>query len=195
MGEVKEYTQLYYVYECRVDGVLRYVGMGKGNRYKHCASGKSSCSELNRDFHEGKEITVVKVKEKLTKTDALIYEADLIISTEGLYNIKKELSFGQIPDFKRSDKYKVLGSYYDKKTRHKFMKLLGNKADEMTEELFSKLRRILSECGLEAVMVQYEGASPIIILDRVEVSDKELSHLACPNWPNCEFVGDCGREL
>lgn len=195
MSDVKEYVQLYYVYECHVDGILRYVGMGKGNRYKHCASGKSSCSELNRDFHEGKEIVVVKVKEKMTKMDALMHEAKLIREYDGLYNIKKDISFGQIPDFLKSDRYKVLASYYDKKTRPKFMKLLGNKADEMTDELFDKLRRVLSECGMEIVMVQYDNASPILILDRSEVSDHELDHLGCPNWPNCSVVGGCGRNM
>lgn len=195
MSEVKEYIQLYYVYECRVDGILRYVGMGKGSRYKHCNSGKSSCSELNRDFHEGKEIVVTKVKEKMTKYDALMYEWERIMESEGLYNLKKDLSFGQIPDFKRSTQYKVLGTYFDKKTRPKFLKFLGNKADEMTQESFDKLRKVLSECGLEAVMVQYDGASPIMILDRTEVSDEELSHLGCPNWPNCSVVGGCGRNL
>lgn len=195
MSDVKEYVQLFYVYECRVDGVLRYVGMGKGNRYKHCMSGKSSCSELNRDFHEGKEITVIKVKEKMTKFDALMHEYNLIMENEGLYNIKKEVSFGQVPDFKRNNKYQVVGSYYDKKTRPKFMKLLGKKADEMTEESFHKLRHMLSECGLEIAMVQYEGATPILILDRSEISDYELDHLGCPNWPNCVAAKSCGRNL
>lgn len=195
MSDVKEYIQLFYVYECRVDGVLRYVGMGKGNRYKHCMSGKSSCSELNRDFHEGKEITVIKVKEKMTKFDALMHEFELIMNNEGLYNIKKDISFGQVPDFTRNNKYQVVGSYYDKKTRPKFMKLLGKKADEMTEESFHKLRHLLSECGLEITMVQYEGATPILILDRSEISDYELDHLGCPNWPNCAAAKSCGRNL
>ena len=33
----------YYVYQALVDGVVKYVGNGKGNRYKHCNSGMSSC--------------------------------------------------------------------------------------------------------------------------------------------------------
>jgi len=194
MSEIQKYIQNYYVYECHVDGVLRYIGMGKGNRYKHCTSGKSSCSELNRDFHEGKSMEIVKVKEKMTKMDALMYEADLIIKTEGLYNIKRDISFGQIPDFKRSSKYKVVGSVYDKKTKPLLLKLLGEKASEMTEEGFNKLRRSLSECGLEISMVKYENASPILILDRTEVSDYEIAHLGCPNYPNCD-IGGCGRNL
>lgn len=194
-SEVMDYIQQYYVYECRVDGILRYIGMGKGNRYKHCGSGKSSCSELNRDFHEGKEIVVSKVKEKMTKYDALMYEYELINENKGLYNIKNDISFGQVPDFKRVSKYKVVASCYDKKTRPKFMKLLAKKADEITEESFQKLRRALSECGLEMTMVQYEGSLPILIVDRTEISDYELDHLGCPNWPNCEAAKSCGRNL
>lgn len=195
MSEVSKYVRQYYVYECKVEGVVRYVGMGKGNRYQHCTSGKSSCPELNRDFHAGKDIVVEKVAEKLTKMEAQMEEAYRILKYEGLYNVRKEINFGQMPDFKRSSNYKELASYYDKKTRPKFMKLLGNKADEMTEESFQKLRSILSECGLDMFMVQYDGASPIIILDRCEVSDYEIKHLACPNWPNCREIGGCGRDL
>ena len=45
-----KHQRIYYVYVCKVDGVPKYVGMGKGGRWKHCVSGKSSCSELNRNF-------------------------------------------------------------------------------------------------------------------------------------------------
>lgn len=193
MSEVKDIIQKYYVYECRVDGVLRYVGMGKGTRLWHCTSGKSSCSELNRDFHEGKDVQVVKVKENLTKFDAMNLENQLILSTEGLYNKKKEMDFGSQPDFKRTGKYKILASYYDSKTRPKLLKLLGNKADNMTEELHNNLKELLSECGLEIFMVQYDGAStPILILDRSETLDYEIKHLGCLNYPNCAAARSCG---
>jgi len=43
----------YYVYTAKVDGVLRYIGIGKGSRDNHCVSGKSSCVELNRSLFNG----------------------------------------------------------------------------------------------------------------------------------------------
>lgn len=51
-----------YVYCVKVDGKNKYIGKGKGNRYKHPTSGKSSCAELNRDFYAGKDISVVLVE-------------------------------------------------------------------------------------------------------------------------------------
>lgn len=190
--DISEFIRNYYVYECTVDGVVRYVGMGKGNRYQHCTSGKSSCSELNRDFHAGKDLVVRKVKEKLSKDQARWEEYELINSLEGLYNIRKDISYDQIPDFKRSTKYKQVAEANDPKTKKKFMKFLANKCDDMDEESYGELKLALSRCGLSMFMVQYEGAAPILILDRTEIHDYEIKHLGCPNWPNCDF-GGCGR--
>jgi hypothetical protein len=68
----------YYVYGAYVDGVLKYVGKGTGNRYRHCMSGKSSCAELNRDFFGGKHITVELLHQNLAEYRALILERDMI---------------------------------------------------------------------------------------------------------------------
>ena len=43
----------YYVYIVFVNGVPKYVGKGKGDRFKHPISGASSVPELNRDFFNG----------------------------------------------------------------------------------------------------------------------------------------------
>lgn len=48
----------YYVYVVKVGGVVRYVGKGTKDRYKHAVSGTSSVAQLNKDFFDGKEITV-----------------------------------------------------------------------------------------------------------------------------------------
>ena len=61
----------YYVYIATVNGITRYVGKGKGSRLNHCASGKSSCFELNKAFFEGKVIEVCKVEERLSEREAL----------------------------------------------------------------------------------------------------------------------------
>ena len=77
----------YYVYGAYVDGVLKYVGKGTGNRYKHCMSGKSSCVELNRDFFSDKEILVKFIAENLCEKEAFNIEADSIEKhSSTLYN-------------------------------------------------------------------------------------------------------------
>lgn len=78
----------YYVYVCHVDGVVKYVGMGKDERYKHCTSGTSSCAELNRDFFQGKKMEVVVAHNFMSKNEAAYKEAEVIESYpfEQLYN-------------------------------------------------------------------------------------------------------------
>ena len=81
----------YYVYVCYVNKVAKYVGMGKGSRFKHCISGKSSCANLNRDFFNEDEMDTVIVESGLTRADALLRESFLIyeIGIENLYNISE----------------------------------------------------------------------------------------------------------
>lgn len=78
----------YYVYVCFVDGDVKYIGMGKGDRYKHCTSGTSSCAELNRDFFTGKELRVEIIHHSLTKNEAAYKEAEVIAQYDftQLYN-------------------------------------------------------------------------------------------------------------
>lgn len=193
MSSVTDYVNLFYVYECRVDGVIRYIGMGKGSRYKHCTSGSSSCAELNRDFHAGKEITVEKVAQKLNKADATMLEWELINANTGLYNKSTGGDFTSSPDYRKSTNYTTLASLYDPKTRPKLMKLLGSKAESLDDKSFDELRRALSCCGLEIYMVQYATGSPVLILDRSTVTAFEVNHLGCINYPFCNVVGHCGE--
>lgn len=78
----------YYVYLCYVEGVVKYVGMGKEERYKHCTSGTSSCGELNRDFFQGKKMEVVIIHNFMNKNEAAYKEAEVIESYpfDQLYN-------------------------------------------------------------------------------------------------------------
>lgn len=81
----------HYVYVCYVNNVAKYVGMGKGSRFKHCTSGKSSCAQLNRDFFNEDKMSTVIVEEGLTRDDALLRESFIIseIGIENLYNISE----------------------------------------------------------------------------------------------------------
>ena len=80
----------YYVYEVCVDGEIRYVGKGSGDRYKHVVSGSSSVPLLNKDFFEGKSIEVFIVADNLTEDSASKIEMDYIGSYQydsiNLYN-------------------------------------------------------------------------------------------------------------
>lgn len=68
----------YYVYVVSVDGIDRYVGRGKGQRYQHGISGASSCKELNRDYYSGCNLLVSILIGNLTKEESIVQEALVI---------------------------------------------------------------------------------------------------------------------
>ena len=70
----------YYVYVVVVDGEVKYIGKGKGDRYKHAVSGSSSVPEINRDYFKGKliEVRIVHGNRNLTEQQAISMEADYI---------------------------------------------------------------------------------------------------------------------
>ena len=78
----------YYVYGAYVDGVLKYVGKGYGNRYKHCMSGKSTCEELNAAYRSGCTIDVQLLHGNLSESEAFTKENEEIekIGIENLWN-------------------------------------------------------------------------------------------------------------
>ena len=78
----------YYVYVCKVEGQIRYNGKVRGDRYKHCTSGKSHSKQLNKEFFSNKEMVVDIIKESLSEEDALLLEAELIskVPFEQLFN-------------------------------------------------------------------------------------------------------------
>jgi hypothetical protein len=80
----------YYVYLVFVDDDLRYIGKGKGDRYKHAISGASSVAELNRDFFNGChiEVRLLLGGYDLSEKEALKQEMDALGSNigDGLYN-------------------------------------------------------------------------------------------------------------
>lgn len=79
----------YYVYFCVVDGRMKYVGKGTGDRWKHTISGSSSCRELNRDWFEGKSFSIFRTANNLTEDEAYSQEEEFIYSfgvCDTLYN-------------------------------------------------------------------------------------------------------------
>lgn len=82
----------YYVYVCKHDGVVVYVGKGSKERLLHCTSGKSSSKDLNNLVISGAFVSVEKIAENLTEEMALHLESSyiraMINSGHALYNKK-----------------------------------------------------------------------------------------------------------
>lgn len=184
-----ENQRVYYVYVCHVDGILKYIGMGKGIRYKHCMSGKSSCSELNRDFHEGKSIVVTKVAEKLIQSEAKEIETDMIWEEKdnGIYNKQINPSAASQPLLS-----KVRGIFLDEKASHEdFYKQLAKVSPDIDEHSYENLHHWLHRCGLTMYLAS-AGNNKVLVLDKRYSDSFSYLHAGCPNFPNCSIAG-CGR--
>lgn len=183
----EEYQNVFYVYQAFVEGELKYIGKGKGNRLEHCKSGSSSCSELNRDFHEGKLIEVVKYKDKLQEFEAEGLEMYLINENKdkGIYNKKFTTDLSSKPNLERMKDVKIIGSDSDEKV----IKHVCGLSSEITKKDFENLRHYLDMCCLTLYLAEVKGSKPILVLDKPKTSDYDVRHLGCPNWPNCSFAG------
>lgn len=67
-----------YVYIAKINDVIRYIGVGSKDRYKHVSSGISGCYDLNKAHFNGEEIEVEIFKDGLTREECLGIERDLI---------------------------------------------------------------------------------------------------------------------
>lgn len=179
----EEHQRVYYVYQAFVEGELKYIGKGKGNRAEHCYSGKSSCSELNRDFHAGKNIVVTKYEENLLESEAQIIESNLIQENigKGIYNKRLDYDMSCKPNIGRMKDVKIIAEDLDKKVIKHLCKL----SPEITELSFRKLRSMLDECGLTLYLTEVRGSSPILVIDKPNYTDYDARHIGCPDWPNC----------
>lgn len=180
---------IYYVYKCFVGGELKYLGMGKGERYRHCNSGKSSCSELNRDFHAGKCLIVEKFSEGLLRSEAQWLETELIDKhiESGIYNKRISPDFKSQPNISKVEYVNILGDNHDTNV----IKHVCALAPDITEQHYEQLRSAASRCGLTVYLAKVKGSKPTLILDKPQRSQSDIDHLGCSNWPNCKLMG-CG---
>lgn len=162
MKDIKTMCEKYYVYGCYVDGKLKYVGMGSRDRYKHCISGKSSCSELNRDFHEGKTLYVDFFQKNMNRVDAMHLENKLILENlEALYNKKVDFQL-QTPNIKKSSlKYKDTDF---NKVREK----ISDMANTITEDNLNTVYEILMMAGLDFYLVESGKSSTMLVIDKFD---------------------------
>ena len=185
MAVVKE---IYYVYVCKVDGVVKYIGMGKKDRYKHCTSGKSSCVELNRDLFSGKDVKTEIVRKHLTEAQARALEEEMILSSkEELYNKVVKARPAKIPSVARMKNSKVLASNWSFEEKEAGIyqdKVRSVLPDHETEQ---RVLDILVQNGLALYVVETESGTKMLVLDRCndyEISrwyEDSFAHLAHPD--------------
>lgn len=138
----------YYVYQCEVDGVVRYIGKGSGVRLNHCVAGISNIFELNRDFFTGKDMTVYKVAENLSERDAFALESELIEkSVDTLYNkyAGKALSYNS-----------RIKSLYGKSILNIKVEDLPNGGINVPEEIMKYIDEALTEDSLKRRIIEID---------------------------------------
>lgn len=129
----------YYVYVAKINGVVSYVGSGKGDRYLHCTSGKSHNVELNKAFLSGQCITVEIVEKSLSKKTSLDKELALIkeySKKQGLLN-KQHVKAVSSKVCYTTDQYKEKVEHLQMmlKIQEDHMEAMREKFSEYTTEL------------------------------------------------------------
>lgn len=78
----------YIIYEVQYNCIPVYIGSGKQDRYEHVKSGKSHNVELNKLFFtEPDKLSVVILRNNLSKEESLELEKNYIQSYEPKFNI------------------------------------------------------------------------------------------------------------
>ena len=175
----------YYVYVATVDGVIRYVGKGSKDRYKHCTSGASSCPELNRDFFAGKEIVVSFIEKDLQENRAEELEQQHIrLNRESIYNKVEKQYGGKVSSLKLMKSATVLerSNAFDRPKNSKIDRELIKLSNSPTNEHdFRDIDMHLGVQGLEIVLLKLEGHKPLLVLDSIKY-DPGYTCLCCSSY-------------
>lgn len=162
-------TGIYYVYVCKVDGVVKYVGMGKKDRHKHCTSGVSSCPELNRDFFAGRIMEVEIIQKDLSEQDAKNLEAEMIRKDiESLYN--RVIKHNPIvkPHLRTIKDIKLVGSNWSVDDREKKAYKQKIEAILPDTETEAEILQILIQAGLALYVVELPTGTRMLTIDKAD---------------------------
>ena len=99
---MKDRHNNYEVYEVCYKGRCVYIGSGEKNRHLHALSGKSSSVKLNELYFTDRDnITVLVLRENLSKEEAYELEKDFITANEPEFNIQHNNSKKKIKKFRK----------------------------------------------------------------------------------------------
>lgn len=101
-----------YVYAGEYEGQLVYIGKGKGTRFEHLNSGRSSCYEANRLHFSGGTLNVYKVADNLTDEDACELEQLLICEAQPAWNVAGVKPIPRRPHIRDSKAPDATSKYY-----------------------------------------------------------------------------------
>lgn len=160
----KDYLKTHYVYAAYgVSNELLYIGKGKGDRWKHCASGISSSRDLNRYYFSNGEGNCIKVKilQRFSNDSrASSKELELIKQYSPPFN----LSGARITNIKMMDEikehYKLVNKYLECSRTEK-----GSK---MTSGWITKYKNFVN-------LVGYKN-----LLEGVNISKDSIKMYGCP---------------
>lgn len=119
VDRVLEKLEGFYVYKGSINGVVMYVGMGSLDRMLHLNSGTSHVYEANKAHFNGVTVDVYKVKDGLTRTEALTFERQLIEDEQPQWN----LTYTDVVKIKRSMQ-RTLTKYQDLENKSTNLNLL-----------------------------------------------------------------------
>lgn len=92
----------YVVYEVCYLGKCVYIGSGEKGRENHALSGKSSSVKLNELFFKDKEnMSVLVLRDGLSKEESLELERDFIMANEPEFNIQHNHKNKKVKKFRK----------------------------------------------------------------------------------------------
>lgn len=92
----------YVVYEVCYKGKCVYIGSGEKGRENHALSGKSSSAKLNELYFTDKEnISILVLRENLTKEESMELEKDFIMANEPEFNIQHNNKNKKVKKFRK----------------------------------------------------------------------------------------------
>ena len=99
---MKDKCKNYEVYEVCYKGKCVYIGSGEKNRQLLAVSGKSSSVKYNSfNFTDKENITVLVLREDLSKEEAYELEKDFIMANEPDFNIQHNNNKKKIKKFRK----------------------------------------------------------------------------------------------